>query len=278
MISQGMTRGEWILLCNCHLSVSWLPKLESIVEALTEAIHPNFRLWMTSMPSPVFPVSVLQNSVKMTMEPPTGIRSNLLQTYEMFDDKMLMDCRKPDEYKKLLFAFSFFHAIVQDRRKFGAIGWNIPYAFTFEDFDVCRRQLKIFLDEYEVTPFRVLNYLGSEINYGGRVTDDKDVRLIKSILARFVQEDTLKDDFALSASGIYKSIPNASKQDYVNYISSLPLNPHPEAFGLHENAEIITNQNETRTILESVQSIQPRSSSGGGKSREELIADIATGI
>lgn len=186
MISQGMTRGEWILLCNCHLSVSWLPKLESIVEGLTDDIHPNFRLWMTSMPSPNFPVSSLQNSVKMTMEPPTGLRSNLLQTYELFDDKMLNDCRKPAEYKKLLFAFSFFHAIVQDRRKFGAIGWNIPYAFTFEDFDVCRRQLKIFLDEYEVTPFRVLNYLGSEINYGGRVTDDKDVRLIKSILARFV--------------------------------------------------------------------------------------------
>jgi dynein heavy chain, axonemal len=143
---------------------------------------------------------------------------------------------------------------------------------------VCRRQLKIFLDEYEVTPFRVLNYLGSEINYGGRVKDDKDVRLIKFILARFVQEDTLKDDFAQYASGVYKSIPNSSKQDYVNYISNLPLNPHPETFCLHENAQIITNQNETLTIHESMQSIQPRSSSGGGKSREELIADIATGI
>lgn len=78
MISQGMTRGEWILLQNCHLSVSWLPKLEAIVEGLNEDINPAFRLWMTSMPSPKFPVSVLQNSVKMTMEPPTGLRSNLL--------------------------------------------------------------------------------------------------------------------------------------------------------------------------------------------------------
>lgn len=59
MIDQGMARGEWILLCNCHLSVSWLPKLESIVETLTDQNHPDFRLWMTSMPSPKFPVSVL---------------------------------------------------------------------------------------------------------------------------------------------------------------------------------------------------------------------------
>lgn len=47
---------------------------------------------------------------------------------------------------------------------------------------VSRRQLKIFIEEYEVVPFKVLNYIGAEINYGGRVTDDKDVRLIKTIL------------------------------------------------------------------------------------------------
>lgn len=230
------------------------------------------------MPSPAFPVSVLQNSVKMTMEPPSGLRQNLLQNYEGFDNAALNDCRKPADYKKLLFAFSFFHAIVQDRRKFGAIGWNIPYAFTYEDFNVCCRQLKIFLDNYDEIPFKVLNTLGAEINYGGRVTDDKDVRLIGSILARFVQPGVLENGFGLSASGIYKSIPDGSKQDYVNYIESLPLNPEPEAFGLHSNAEIITNQNETRIILESVLSIQPRTSAAGGKTREQVIKEIAISI
>lgn len=97
------------------------------------------------------------------------------------------------------------------------------------------------MDNYDQIPFKVLNTLGAEINYGGRVTDDKDVRLIKSILARFVQADVLNVGFGLSDSGIYKSIPEGSKEDYINYIQSLPLNPSPEAFGLHENAEIITN-------------------------------------
>lgn len=77
----------------------------------------------------------------MTLEPPTGLRSNLLRTYAILDNKELNDCKKPKEFKKLLFALSFFHAIVQDRRKFGPIGWNIPYAFTYEDFDVCKLQL-----------------------------------------------------------------------------------------------------------------------------------------
>lgn len=233
---------------------------------------------MTSFPTPLFPVSILQNSVKMTMEPPSGLKANIIQTYESFDNQMLNDSAKPDAFKKLVFAFAFFHAIVQDRRKFGAIGWNISYAFTYEDFDVCRRQLKIFTDMYEVIPYQVLIILGAEVNYGGRVTDDKDVRLITAILQRFVNEGTVENGYKFSESGLYKTIPSGSKEDYINYIQTLPLNPKPEAFGLHENAEIITNQNDCRNILELVLSIQPRTSSGGGKSRDDIISEIAANI
>jgi len=116
-----------------------MPKLEAIVEKLEPNNHPDFRLWLTSSPTPKFPVAVLQNSVKMTMEPPSGLRANLLQTYGSLDNKVLNDCQLPVAFKKLLFAFSLFHAIVQDRRKFGPIGWNIPYAFTAEDFMVCQK-------------------------------------------------------------------------------------------------------------------------------------------
>ena len=193
----------------------------------------------------------------MTLEPPSGLKQNLLQTYSLIDNRALNDCAMPEAYKKLLFAFSFFHALVQDRRKFGAIGWNIPYAFMQEDYDVCRRQLKIFLDEARdgEIPFKVLTFLGAEVNYGGRVTDGIDVRLITSILRRFVNPGILEDDYPLSASGLYKSIPAGSAEDYVEYIKSLPLNPGAEAFGLHENAEITTNQSATRLILENVLSI-----------------------
>lgn len=64
----------------------------------------------------------------------------------------------------------------------------------------------------------------------------------------------------------------------MNYIKDLPFNPHPEAFGLHENAEITTNQSETRRILEDVLSIQPRTSSSSGKTREQVIMEISMDI
>lgn len=52
-----------------------MPELDLLVEALTrQTNHRDFRLWLTSAPSPDFPVSILQNSSKMTIEPPRGVK------------------------------------------------------------------------------------------------------------------------------------------------------------------------------------------------------------
>ena len=176
MIDAAVRSGGWVLLQNCHLAASWMSSLESICENLSDSVHKDFRLWLTSMPSDRFPIPVLQNSVKMTIEPPQGLKANLKKSYAAMDDKELNECKKPDIYKKLLFGLCFFHAIIQDRRKFGPIGWNIGYEFTFEDHVVCKKQLRLFLDEYADIPYKVINFICSEINYGGRVTDDKDLR------------------------------------------------------------------------------------------------------
>ena len=85
----------------------------------------------------------------------------------------------------------------------------------------------------------------------------------------------MEDGFKFSSSGTYNSPIAGEKEDYIDYIKSLPLNPHPEAFGMHENAEITTAQNNTRILLETVLSMQPRASTGSGKSREEIIGEQA---
>ena len=73
-------------------------------------------------------------------------------------------------------------------------------------------------------------------------------------------------------------MPPGRKDDYIRYIENLDLNPEPEAFGLHDNAEITTAQGETRKLLETILLMQPRTGGGSGKSREEIIRDIAKGI
>merc|ERR1711966_594827 len=92
---------------------------------------------------------------------------------------------KPYEYKKLFFALCFFHASCQERRKFGPIGWDIPYQFNDTDLDILKGQLEMFLDSYDDVPYKVLNFLTSYINYGGRVTDYIDLRTIDVIMKHF---------------------------------------------------------------------------------------------
>ena len=85
----------------------------------------------------------------------------------------------------------------------------------------------MLLDEYDSVPFKVLNYLGAEINYGGRVTDDKDVRLIKTILQKYLTRDVFKADYKFSSSGIYYAPSVSQLPQFISYIEGLPLNPSP---------------------------------------------------
>jgi dynein heavy chain len=282
MIELGQGIGGWVLLSNCHLAESWMPSLEAICERMNpDSMSNHFRLWLTSMPAKCFPVLILQNGVKMTNQPPSGLRANLLRSYSQITDKLFSECEKPDVFKTLLFGFCFFHAIVQDRRKFGPIGWNIPYGFTPEDLQVCRRQLVVFINQYDDVPYKVLNYLGANINYGGRVTDDKDKRLISKILATYINEKVInqKSEYKYSASGIYYAPEVETQAEFVDYIKQLPLVPNPEAFGMHDNCNITTAQNEASNVLSGILSMM--SSSGGdeaGKSVEDVMDEVAVEI
>lgn len=109
-----------------------MEKLAEIVESLAtnESVKTDFRLWLTSVSSNLFPVSILQSGVKITSEPPRGIRANLLNIYtEILQSREVMiqfnSGENPDDWRKLHFALAFFHALIIERRKFGPLGWNI---------------------------------------------------------------------------------------------------------------------------------------------------------
>lgn len=92
---------------------------------------------MTSGPTPKFPVPILQAGIKLTNEPPKGLRANLKRTFNEIKEDEYNSCSKEKEYKKLLFSLGFFHAIILERIKFGPIGWNKPYQWMNSDFTTC---------------------------------------------------------------------------------------------------------------------------------------------
>ena len=221
LIKDSNANGDWVLLQNCHLSQGFMPMLERAVMGFRDNpdMADSFRLFLTSTPTDFFPVAVLQNGVKLTTEPPRGIKANLKRSYAEITDAWLDDCKKETIYRKMVFGVAFFHAIVQERRKFGPLGWNVVYEFNDSDLNTSFTMLKIFLDDDADIPWEALVYITGIINYGGRVTDDNDRRCLITTLEKYYCPDNLTDDYFYSESEKYKAPPFGDAQSYRDYIN-----------------------------------------------------------
>ncbi|OQR90219.1 dynein heavy chain [Thraustotheca clavata] len=277
MLARGLEGGTWVFLANCHLMLSWAPTLEKLIDnyCSNPSVNPNFRLWLTSDPNPKFPIAILQRGIKMTTEPPRGIRANLLRLYNTVTPERFVRCKQAKKYKRLLFCLCWFHALLLERRKFNNLGWNIPYDFNESDFAISEDVLAIYLDEYEETPWEALKYLIAQANYGGRVTDDWDRRLMLVYVGQFFCEDILELDMApLSESREYYVPEDGDLSSYGDFIRNLPLEDPPLAFGQHPNAQIASQIDNGRELLSTILSLQAMGTSEGGKGNDEKILGV----
>jgi hypothetical protein len=87
-VRRAMRVGDWVFLQNCHLAPSWMPNLEQLVASLHAAVasrdpslNLSFRLWLSATPDSCVPVSVMQTALKVSVEPPHGVRATLLGSF-----------------------------------------------------------------------------------------------------------------------------------------------------------------------------------------------------
>lgn len=120
---------------------------------------PGCRLFLSAEPPPSLerplPPSLLQSCVKLTNEPPQGLRANLARAWAQFDDDALDGCARQAEFRTLAFALCFFHAVLLERKKFGVgnlpgarsgAGWNMGYPFNAGDLRCCAQLAANYLD------------------------------------------------------------------------------------------------------------------------------------
>ncbi|XP_037937177.1 dynein heavy chain 6, axonemal [Teleopsis dalmanni] len=285
LIDKSLRMGHWVFLQNCHLATSWMCSMETIVRNITLGItkaHDDFRLFLSSMPTKNFPISVLQNSVKLTNEPPKGIKANVLGALNDLSTDFFEVHVLGYKWRAIVFGLCMFHAVILERRKFGPLGWNIMYEFNESDRECGLKTLEFYIDRVveDDIAWDAIYYVNAEITWGGRVTDYWDQRCLRTILKIFSSAQILKPEYKYSRGDPYYMDPGKDTvEEYLNYVKFFPTVEDPEIFGMNQNANIVLQTKETNFFISTLLLGQPRAAADEGQAAEndmclEVIAKI----
>lgn len=192
-----------------------------------------------------------------------------------------------EKWRTLLYTVAVLHSIVQERRKFGAIGWCVPYEFNNSDLDASLLFLEKHLSSTILVglplTWNTIQYMIAEVQYGGRITDDLDRDLINTYAAKWFCDEIFKPTFCFnthSADFNYQIPADALDiSSYRDYIETIPPVDSPLIFGLHPNADITYRIKEAAEMLTTIVETQPKeSSAAAGKSVDEQVKESATDL
>jgi len=196
LINQSMTSGKWVVLNNCHLSLDFMAQMEDILNPSDKVVHPDFRLWITCEPHKEFPLSLLQMAVKVTTEPPKGLQAGLSRTFSTVINQDFLEKVEPyEKWRAVVYSICFMHSIVQERRKFGPLGFCIPYEFNNSDLIASLTFLEVHMTQCGNLnthySWKAMQYMVCDVQYGGRITDALDRELFQTYGMMWIQEHIL---------------------------------------------------------------------------------------
>merc|ERR1711937_692021 len=281
-IKNAWSAGTWVLLQNCELGLDLMVDMEAMI--LKSTPNENFRLMFTANPHPQFPLGLLQLCTKITNEPPQGLRAGLLRSFNTMIDQDRLERIESSHWRRLVNTLCFLHSIVHERKKFGPLGWNIPYEFNTGDLSACLTFLEKHLFDHEIS-WPTVQYMVSSVQYGGKVTDDKDRLLLKCYASRWLSTDVMNKDFTFNPNHpiqpipnnfVYKILDQPDAQAYRDYSGSFPNIDTPEVIGLHPNADLTFRLKEVKEMLDTLMSTKPKGGAGSSAgARDKMVSDKA---
>jgi len=267
-LDNGHKEGHWVVLENIHLMPVWLYELEKkLDEFAAQGSHPEFRVFLSAEPSQDIPIGILERSIKLTCEPPQGLKQNIKRAFAGYN-KEDFEFKDP-KVKSILFGLCHFHSVLIERIKFGPKGWNKRYPFNTGDLMNSSTVLLNYLESGsggDKVPWADLRYIFGDILYGGHITDNWDRLLCSSYLEFYMREELL-DEMEMYPFNEnfpderFRSPPVLPYDQYFEYIDHEMRPENPVAFGLHPNAEISVKTAEATELFTAILDLQPRSSS-----------------
>lgn len=178
-----MLSGDWLLIENLHLAEEWIFELENIIQKFPyERFNPKFRLWLSTVQYDKMPIQILRNSVKISLQQPTGVKLKMERLIEKMEAES--SWRRLTEkrlFKNMYISLSYLHSVLDGRSQYGTLGWNIYKGFDSSDFEIGAEQIKAALSSTETiqdkdTVLFVIKYLFANINFSGKITRNEDQR------------------------------------------------------------------------------------------------------
>lgn len=273
LLSDSMLNGSWLLLQNCHLCIQFNYEILDIMKEVNNS-NPKFRLWITTEMHTQFPINILQSSIKFTNEPPAGIKASLKRIYTSLPEDLIYNTFPG--WTRVLYTVAFFHAVLQERRKYGPLGWNIPYEFNQTDFMASIQFLQKHIEDLDAKQicWKSVTFILGDVHYGGRITDDLDKRLLTTYTNEWFTPAIFNPDFHFYTNYSLPSSDTLEKN--LLFINNLPNVDDPGVFGLDNNADITYQINMAQEIFDTILRIQPKdTSSEEEESREAVVYRLA---
>jgi len=287
-IDDAMRDGFWVILNNCHLSIDFMAEMEEILNPKGKEIHEVFRLWITCEPNKEFPLGLLQLAIKVTTEPPKGIAAGMARTYSTLVTQDFIEKVEPyDKWRNIVFAICFMHSIVYERRKFGPLGFCIPYEFNSADLEAslifCENHMTNAFNNNLQISWRAIRFIVCDVQYGGRITDDLDREMFNTYGELWLADKVFTEKE-------YKFMPQCTEYDYYipgelqeivklqEHIRDFPEKDSPTIFGLNVSADLTFRLNESQAMLNTLIDTMPKDAGGSsGKTKEDEVKEKLEG-
>jgi dynein heavy chain 1 len=252
-VKQALSRGDWVLIKNVHLTPTWLSSLET---QLHQARNPRSecRIFLTMELHPGVPATLLRSAIKVIFEPPLGAKASISRLLQQMETKRVE--KIPTSRSRLHFLLAWLHVVVLERLRYQPFGWSKGFEFSEADMQCAANAMDEWIDRIaqgrdnldpNAIPWAALRALLKKVMYGGRVDNEFDQGALDSLVDSLFTPAAYNLKFPLahsyaqdgSARALLTAPDTQSLADYKQWAQQMPDLRTPELLGLPASAELM---------------------------------------
>ncbi|KAH8249647.1 hypothetical protein KR032_011100, partial [Drosophila birchii] len=252
---QAALDGHWLCVKNVHLVPEFLTQVERELSEMQKSKE--FRLWLLCESTEGFSESAVFKCLKVRYEQPKGLKQIVMRLVQNYAAEQDQNVRNQPKSLKMRLVYFILTAVLQQRRQFIPQGWSKYYEFGEADLKAALGILK-WLDPHLNSgkcDWLLLQRLSEALAFGGRVSNLRDLEILRSYLNQFCCADVLSNRWSpLGLSSL--SVPTSNQlQDYYAALEKLPEQDEPSIYGLASQAQLQREIEQAKRVIKELRGL-----------------------